>query len=105
VSGRIASDVLAYAPEDLTAAELLVLTALALDAREKDRTARFSDVETLTTLTRLKPGTIRNALSTLAARALIVPTVDRVYRGGRHQEYLVAKLTPEHRDAVHRGRP
>lgn len=103
MSGRIASDVLAYAPADLTTAELLVLTALALDAREKDRVARFSDVETLENLTRLKPGTIRNALSSLARRALIIPTKDRVYRGGAHQEYLVARLSPEHRSAITKG--
>ena len=103
MSGRIADDVLEYAPADLTTAEVLVLTALALDAREKDRVARYSDVESLARRTRLKPGTIRNALSSLARRALIIPTKDRVYRGGAHQEYLVARLTPEHRAAVVKG--
>lgn len=99
MSGRIADEVLDNAPEDLTTAELLVLTAIALDARETDRTARFSDVESLTRRTRLKPGTVRNALSSLTRRALITPTKNRVHRGGQHQEYVVARLAHSHRTA------
>lgn len=101
MSGRIADDVLDHAPEDLTQAELMVLVAVALDARESDRIARFSDVETLVRRTRLKPGTVRNALSVLVRRALIAPTKDRVHRGGAHQEYVVAKLAHGHRAALH----
>lgn len=98
MSGRIASEVYEHAPEDLTQAELAVLVVIALDAREADRTARYCDVETLTRLTRLKAGTVRNALSTLANRALIEPLIERVQRGGKHQEYRIAKLYSHHRN-------
>jgi DNA-binding MarR family transcriptional regulator len=95
MSGRIASEVQENAPEDLTQAELAVLVTLALDARERDRLARFSDVETLVRLTRLKPGTVKNALSELTRRALIKPGAP-AYRG-RHQEYRITELYPHHR--------
>lgn len=101
MSGRIADEVLDNGPEDLTTAERLVLVAIALDARENDRTARFSDVESLVRRTGLKPGTVRNALSSLVKRALITPQRDRVHRGGAHQEYVVARLHNGHRAAVH----
>lgn len=100
MSGRIASEVYEHAPDDLTQAELTVLAVLALDAREADRIARYCDVETLTRLTRLKTGTIRNALSTLARRGLIRPLVDVVHKGGRHQEYEIPKLHPHHRQGA-----
>lgn len=100
MSGRIVGEVFDNAPEDLRPAELLVLLAIAEDARDRDRLARYSDLESLTRRTRLKPGTIRNALSELAHRALIVPIHDGVHRGGRHQEYKVATLRAEHRGAV-----
>lgn len=101
MSGRIVGEVLDHAPIDLRPAEFLVLIALAEDARDKDRLARFSDVETLVRRTRLGPGTIRNALSTLATRALIQPTYEKA-RLGRHQEYVVTKLLNGHRAATHR---
>lgn len=94
-------EVFDYAPEDLSGAELLVLLSIAEDARDRDRIASFSDVETLTRRTRLKPGTVRNALSSLGRRALIIPKHDRVHRGGKHQEYVVAKLEGAHRAAIH----
>lgn len=97
MSGRIVGDVFDHAPEDLKPAELLVLLALAEDARDRDRRAAYSDVATLRRRTRLAPGTIRNALSTLTARCLIEPTYDVVHRGGQHQEYVVAKLNGHHR--------
>lgn len=97
MSGRIVGEVLDNAPEDLTPAELLVLVAIGEDARERDRLAIYSDVATLVTRTRCKPGTVRNALSSLTRRGLIIPTVDRVHRGGKHQEYRVPKLQPHHR--------
>jgi len=101
VSGRIVGDVFDYAPRDLTSSELLVLLALAEDARDRDRRASYSDVETLVERTRLKPGTVRNALSKLVARSLIVPQIERVHRGGHHQEYVVARLAAGHRAALH----
>lgn len=101
MSGRIADEVLDNAPEDLTLSERLVLVAIALDAREADRTARYSDVESLTRRTGIKPGTVRNALSELVKRGLITPQRDRVHRGGAHQEYVVTRLQHAHRAAVH----
>lgn len=93
-------EILDHAPEDLTTAELLVLVSIGEDARDKDRVATYSDVENLVRRTRLKPGTIRNALSTLTRRALLEPLVQRVQRGGKHQEYRVPKLHPHHRHAT-----
>lgn len=101
MSGRIVGEVLDNAPDDLTPAEFLTLIAIGEDARDRDRRAPFSDVESLTRRTRLKPGTVRNSLSSLARRGLIVPLKDRVHRGGHHQEYEVIKLRPEHRNARH----
>jgi DNA-binding PadR family transcriptional regulator len=98
VSGRIASQVYEYAPEDLTQAELTVLACLSLDAREADRMARYSDLESLVHLTRLRPGTIRNALSELTKRGLITPKLEHVHRGGKHQIYHVTKLQAHHRN-------
>lgn len=100
MSGRIVGEVLDHAPEDLTQAELLTLVAVAEDARDKDRVSTYSDVETLVRRTRLKPGTVRNALSNLCRRALLEPLVGRVQRGGKHQEYKVARLTRDHRNAT-----
>ena len=92
MSGRLVGSWLDNAPEDLTTAELLVGLALAEDARDTDRRARFSDVKSLTHRTRLAPGTIRNALSELGKRGLIVAEVSNVHRGD--QEYTVTKLQP-----------
>lgn len=98
MSGRIVGEVFDNAPEDLTSAELLVLLCLAEDARERDRLARFSDVESVTRRTRLKPGTVRNALTTLRQRGLVIAQRTAVHRGGVHQEYVVTKLDPHHRN-------
>lgn len=101
MSGRIVGEVLDHAPEDLRPAELLVLIAIGEDARDRDRIASYSDVESLVRRTRCKAGTIRNALSSLVQRGLIVPLNDRVHRGGLHQEYKVTKLGHGHRAAIH----
>ena len=98
MSGRIVGEVLDNAPDDLRPAELLVLIALAEDARDRDRLARFSDLTNLTRRTRLGPGTIKNALSELAARALIKPVHEKPRRG-LHQEWHVAHLADQHRHA------
>lgn len=97
MSGRIVGEVLENAPEDLTLSELVVLLAIAEDARDKDRLARFSDLENLQRRTRIKPGTIRNALSQLTQRGLLAPQVAHVHRGGSHQEYVIPKLEGHHR--------
>jgi DNA-binding MarR family transcriptional regulator len=97
MSGKLVGLVLEHAPDDLRPAEFLTLLAISEDARDTDRIARFSDLENLTRRTRLKPGTIRNALSELTRRGLIIPRHKTVHRGGVHQEYTVAELRPEHR--------
>lgn len=103
MSGRIVGEVLDHAPADLTPAELLVMIALGEDARERDRLALRSDLESLVRKTRLKPGTIRNALSELKARGLIVPQRKTTYRGGfGHQDYYIGRLHDGHRDATTR---
>lgn len=99
MSGRIVGEVFDNAPEDLRPAEFLVLLAIAEDARDRDRLARYSDLANLTRRTRLAPGTIRNALSELTERALIKPDIGPAYKG-RHQEYRVTELYPHHRDSV-----
>lgn len=95
-------EVLDNAPEDLRPAEYLTLVVLAEDARDRDRHALYSDLPSLVRRTRLAPGTVRNALSELARRGLIVPQVTNVHRGGKHQTYVLARLHVEHRAAVHR---
>lgn len=99
MSGRIVSQVLEHSPEDLNPAEFKVLIAIAEDARERDRVSRYSDVDNLVRRARVKPGTVRNALSQLVARGLITPTLDRAHTGV-HQEYRISDLRPEHRFAT-----
>ena len=103
MSGRIVGEILDHAPSDLTTAERLVLVTIGENARDTTRHAEGCDVDTLAWRTCLKPGTVRNALSELVRRCLITPTVERVYRGGKHQEYDVAKLYPHHREATRNG--
>lgn len=89
-----------YAPADLTVAERFVFVMLAEAARDTDRTARHDcSVEDLVRRTGLKPGTVRNALTELTSRGLIRRLVANVHRGkgGRHQEYELAKLAQHHR--------
>ena len=97
MSGRIVGEVLDHAPEDLRPAEFLCLIVLAEDARDRDRLAAYSDVESVARRARVKPGTVRNALSVLVTRGLIVPVHDKVHRGGRHQEYTLTRLAQHHR--------
>lgn len=101
MSGRIVREILENAPQDLTPGQLLVLIALAEDAHDTNRLARWSDVGTLSLLTRLRPGTIRNALAELASRALIKPTITVVTRK-RHQVWFVCELDTHHREATRR---
>jgi hypothetical protein len=100
MSGRIVGEVLDYAPADLRTAELLTLIAIAEDARDRDRLARNSDLQTLIKRTRLAPGTVRNALSELTRRALLIPQHKRVHKGGIHQEYRIPDLLEHHRRAT-----
>lgn len=101
MSGRIVGEILDNAPEDLTDAEMLVLIAVGEDARDRDRLARYSDLENLTRRTRKKPGTIKNALSELVRRGLLKPAGGPAHRG-RHQEYRVTELYEHHRESVTR---
>lgn len=100
MSGRIVGEVLDNAPGDLRPAEFLCLIVVAEDARDRDRRAAYSDVESVARRTRLKPGTVRNALSQLVTRGLLVPIHDKVHRGGQHQEYTVIRLNGHHRDTT-----
>ena len=101
MSGRIVGQILDNAPTDLRHAEFLTLIALGEDARERDRTARGCDVETLVRRTRLKPGTVRNALAELTHRGLIKPLHTRIGRGtGKHQQYVLTELHEGHREAT-----
>ena len=99
MSGRIVGEVLDNAPVDLTIAERFVLAAVAEDARDRDRLARYSDVETLVHRTTLKPGTVKNALSVLCRRGLLKPAGGPAHKG-RHQEYRVTELYEHHRESV-----
>lgn len=99
MSGRIVGEVLDNAPSDLRPAELLVLVAIAEDARDRDRLARFSDLESLVHRTRLAPGTVRNALVVLCRRALVKPANGKAVKG-KHQEYRITELEPHHRDPI-----
>lgn len=98
MSGRMVGEALDYAPVDLTPAQRLVLVALAADARDSDRIARFkSSVDALAYRTNLAPGSVRNVLSELVSRGLIRPLITHVHRGGKHQEYELARLAQHHR--------
>ena len=106
MSGRIVADVLDHAPEDLSPVQLLVLISLAESARERDRRARFHcSVTELARRTRRPPGTVRNALSELVRRGLIRPVHERVHKGGKHQEYVLARLSERHRFATLKDTP
>lgn len=96
MSGKLVRDVLDHAPEDLTSAQMLVLIALAETARDSDRIARYqTSVKDIAWRTRCSQGTVRNALSALAARALIRPLLKA--RIGIVQHYQIAELHEHHR--------
>lgn len=97
MSGKIVGEIFENAPTDLRTSEFLVLLSIGEDARDSSRLAQHSDVESLHYRTRIAPGTVRNALSVLVRRGLIVPTVATVHKGGKHQEYRVPRLQPYHR--------
>lgn len=105
MSGRMVREVLDNAPCDLTHLELLVLVALAETAPDKDRTARHgADTEALADRTRSTPGAVRNTLSKLRARGLIVPLYAKP-RKGLAQNYRLPVMTPGTRRAVLNGSP
>lgn len=90
------SEVLDYAPVDLTPAERLVLVCLAELARDKDRTARQgTSSAAISNRTCLTIGTVKNALSSLARRAIIQP--QHKARRGLAQDYKLTQLSEYHR--------
>lgn len=95
MSGRLVGEVYRCAPESLTQAELTVLAVLAEGARDRDRTARYS-TKTIAWLSRLSEGTVRNALSSLAHRALIQP--QHKTSKGHAQNYRITPLSEHHRN-------
>lgn len=105
MSGRLVREVLDHAPVDLTHLELLVLVALAEAAPEKDRTARHgATVEQLADKVRSTPGSVKNTLSRLRTRGLIVPLYAKP-RKGLAQNYRIPTMTPGTRRAVLNGTP
>lgn len=95
MSGRLVGEVFRNAPNDLTTAQLIVLVALAEDARDKDRLARYSSVRTLAHQTRLAPGSVKNILKLLTDRGLIKPLHQAQI--GRIQHYRLSELYDYHR--------
>lgn len=96
MSGRIIGEVLDYAPTDLTPAERLVLICLADRARDTDRTARQGTTSAaIANRTCLTIGTVKNALSSLARRAIIQP--QHKARRGLAQDYKITPLSEYHR--------
>lgn len=99
MSGRLVGEVLDYAPTDLTPLQRLVLVCIAEDARERDRTARYTtsltDLEKRTCAAR---GSVKNALGELTRRGLIKP----LHRAqiGTVQHYRLTELYEHHREAV-----
>lgn len=98
MSGRLVNEVLEYAPESLSRLELLVLVSLAESARDTDRQTRgsSSSASVLAYRVRSSPGSVRNALATLQARALVKPLHART-RPGLAQQYHLAELSTFHR--------
>jgi predicted transcriptional regulator len=94
VSGRIVGEVLDHAP-DLPETEWRVLIALAEDANDRDRIARYSSTERLSERVRRARGSVHNALSNLAAKGIIRPLL-KAHRG-RIQHYEIARLSADHR--------
>lgn len=102
MSGRLVGEVFKCAPTDLTPSEMLVLVALAEQARDRDRIARFSTAATIAEHTHLAYGTVRNVLSGLAARGLITRIGGRAHIG-KAQDYLISELSENHRIATING--
>lgn len=94
MSGRLVGEIFRCAPADLKPAERLVLLCLAENARDSDRVAKLKS-DQIAELCCLGVGTVRNALSELAARCLIVPL--HYAQKGRIQNYRLTPLSEHHR--------
>lgn len=100
MSGRLVGEVLDHAPLDLTLLERLVLIALAETARDTDRTARYkASADAIADRIGSTPGSVRNTLGSLKARALIAPLHEKPRRG-KSQEWRLTKLTAASRRAT-----
>lgn len=101
MSGRIVEEVLDYAPDDLPRLDLMVLVALAAEARDSDRTAKgkHTGSEAIARRVRSTPSSVTNALARLRSRALIRPVFAKARRG-QQQNWTITKLSDYHRDAV-----
>lgn len=92
MSGRMVGEVLKYAPYDLRLLDRFVLVALAESAPDTDRTARHGVTqEELSDKLQAAEGSIRNALSRLAARGLIIPIFIHP-RKGLAQNWRIPKM-------------
>lgn len=100
MSGRIVGEVLDNAPVDLTQLELLVLVAIAEEARDRDRTALYNtSAEKIAERVRSTPSSVRNALGRLRQRCLLIPLHEKVHRG-LAQQYKLPVMTKATRRAV-----
>lgn len=101
VSGRLVEEVLDYAPDDLPKLDLLVLVALAAEARDTDRTAKgkHTGAEAIARRVRSTPSSVSNALGRLRQRALIRPVHAKVHRG-QQQNWIITKLSDYHREGA-----
>jgi len=97
MSGKIVGEVFRCAPADLTPAERLVLLSLAdkvFGGGAGDRTARTSTA-VVADECGLSIGSVRNALSSLARRSLVVPL--HKASKGHSQDYRLTELSEHHR--------
>lgn len=99
MSGKLVGEAGRYAPADLTVAERFVLIALAESARDGDRTSR-TNARAIAEFTGLAPGTVKNALSELKTRCLIVPL--GIARRGHAQDYRLTQLHAHHRASTNK---
>lgn len=100
MSGRIVGEVLDNAPADLTQLEMLILVALAEEARDGDRKALYNTTsEALAFRARSTPASVRNALARLKQRGLVIPLHAKVYKG-KAQQYQIPKMNKATRSAT-----
>lgn len=96
MSGRIVREVLDCAPRDLKLAEMLVYIVLAEEARDRTRTVCLP-AEVISHRSRVRLGTVYNALSELVGRGLL-RRGEKAAHKGMTQRYTLTKLEPFHRE-------
>lgn len=97
MSIHLIREVFDYAPADLKPAELVVLIALAEDARD-DRISKFASHDKLIQRTRLSRRTLYRAIDQLESAGLIW-RVGAAHKG-RIQQYRLAQLQAHHQATV-----